>query len=41
MCKSLHCPLHSQNCGYCLNSVEGEPEETSSFRTDGNAVCHG
>jgi hypothetical protein len=24
MCKSLHCPLHGQNCWSCLNSAEGE-----------------
>lgn len=27
MCKSLPCPLHGQNCWYCLNSAEGEITE--------------
>ncbi|MHC1698659.1 MAG: hypothetical protein AB9919_11485 [Geobacteraceae bacterium] len=41
MCKSLPCPLHGQNCWYCLNSAEGESVEVvSAAGTKAGSVCH-
>jgi len=32
MCKSIHCPLHGQTCGDCLNRAEEDVNEESTVK---------